>query len=84
MEIRTPVLALKGPRPGPLDDGGKQNLPSCEASGLDFTISARHGQAIQAGFLGIWANKSTCLRLNNRTGLSILSKGIKLAVRIAS
>jgi site-specific DNA recombinase len=22
MEIRTPVLALKGPRPGPLDDGG--------------------------------------------------------------
>ncbi len=21
-EIRTPVLALKGPRPGPLDDGG--------------------------------------------------------------
>jgi hypothetical protein len=22
VEIRTPVLALKGPRPGPLDDGG--------------------------------------------------------------
>ena len=22
-EIRTPVLGLKGPRPGPLDDGGK-------------------------------------------------------------
>ena len=22
MEIRTPVLALKGLRPGPLDDGG--------------------------------------------------------------
>jgi hypothetical protein len=22
MEIRTPVLALKGPRPGPLDNGG--------------------------------------------------------------
>ena len=21
-EIRTPVVALKGPRPGPLDDGG--------------------------------------------------------------
>ena len=23
MEIRTPVLTLKGSRPGPLDDGGK-------------------------------------------------------------
>ena len=23
VEIRTPVLALKGPRPGPLDDGGR-------------------------------------------------------------
>ena len=24
MEIRTPVLALKGLRPGPLDDGGRE------------------------------------------------------------
>ena len=23
-EIRTPVLALRGPRPGPLDDGGRK------------------------------------------------------------
>jgi hypothetical protein len=25
--IRTPVLALRGPRPGPLDDGGKPIAP---------------------------------------------------------
>ncbi len=25
-EIRTPVLALKGLRPGPLDDGGAGNI----------------------------------------------------------
>ena len=25
-EIRTPVLALKGLRPGPLDDGGARNI----------------------------------------------------------
>ncbi len=33
-EIRTPVLALKGPRPGPLDDGGVDN-------GAHFTRSAQ-------------------------------------------
>jgi hypothetical protein len=36
-EIRTPVLALKGLRPGPLDDGG--------FSGGDFTIPPQAGQA---------------------------------------
>ena len=36
-EIRTPVLALKGLRPGPLDDGG--------LSGGDFTIPGQAGQA---------------------------------------
>jgi hypothetical protein len=27
-EIRTPVLALRGPRPGPLDDGGLERVNS--------------------------------------------------------
>jgi hypothetical protein len=37
-EIRTPVLALKGLRPGPLDDGGN--------NGRYFTKHSQTGQAI--------------------------------------
>ena len=37
-EIRTPVLALKGLRPSPLDDGGKLR---------DFTIAITKGQGLQ-------------------------------------
>jgi hypothetical protein len=37
--IRTPVLALKGLRPGPLDDGGLSSV-------RDFTISPDAGQAV--------------------------------------
>ena len=36
-EIRTPVLALKGLRPGPLDDGGRRQ---------DFITRRGIGQAI--------------------------------------
>jgi hypothetical protein len=36
-EIRTPVLALKGLRPSPLDDGGKLG---------DFTIAVSKGQGL--------------------------------------
>ena len=28
-EVRTPVLALRGPRPGPLDDGGQRGILPC-------------------------------------------------------
>jgi hypothetical protein len=41
MEIRTPVLTLKGLRPGPLDDGGLQltntgdSSPRCETEHLE-------------------------------------------------
>lgn len=38
-EIRTPVLALKGPRPGPLDDGG---------NGLNSTMGLGEGSTILA------------------------------------
>ena len=41
MEIRTPVLALKGLRPGPLDDGGKRG---------DFIIPIMNGQAPSGWF----------------------------------
>ena len=37
-EIRTPVLALKGLRPGPLDDGGINEQ--------DFTRASPNGQAL--------------------------------------
>jgi hypothetical protein len=37
MEIRTPVLTLKGLRPGPLDDGGGTKR-------RDFTTPADSGQ----------------------------------------
>jgi hypothetical protein len=37
MEIRTPVLTLKGLRPGPLDDGGGNKR-------RDFTIPTLNGQ----------------------------------------
>jgi hypothetical protein len=37
-EIRTPVLALKGLRPGPLDDGGVNERNS--------TIRVKNGQGI--------------------------------------
>ncbi len=40
MEIRTPVLTLKGLRPGPLDDGGVQ-----PAERRDFIIPDGTGQA---------------------------------------
>ena len=43
-EIRTPVLALKGLRPGPLDDGGIALL-----NGLNFTITIYVGQG-KTGF----------------------------------
>ena len=39
-EIRTPVLTLKGLRPGPLDDGG------VFYSGQDFIIPLMNGQAL--------------------------------------
>lgn len=39
MEIRTPALALKGLRPGPLDDGGV-------LSGRDCNTAFSTGQAI--------------------------------------
>jgi hypothetical protein len=34
MEIRTPVLALKGLRPGPLDDGGLGSADECQRRGV--------------------------------------------------
>ena len=39
-EIRTPVLALKGLRPGPLDDGGKNILAFQELDRANIPISA--------------------------------------------
>ena len=36
-EIRTPVLALKGLRPSPLDDGGKLR---------DYTLATSKGQGL--------------------------------------
>ena len=41
-EIRTLVLALKGLRPGPLDDGGERR---------DFTTAFDQGQALPLGFI---------------------------------
>ena len=41
-EIRTPVLGLKGPRPGPLDDGGELDENSI--------IGLRTGQASDGQF----------------------------------
>jgi hypothetical protein len=46
MEIRTPVLALKGPRPSPLDNGGLPCTLRRAAERTDFTIPAQVGQAI--------------------------------------
>jgi hypothetical protein len=45
MEIRTPALALKGLRPGPLDDGGL--FPERQ----DFITGIQNGQAIFLGTL---------------------------------
>ena len=80
MEIRTPALALKGPRPGPLDDGG-----ILWTERQDFTIPSRTGQAIdQTCFLSvISASKSTWRRLNRMAGLSMRSCGIRMAVSVA-
>ena len=44
MGIRTPVLALKGPRPGPLDDGGGKIMPGGHA--LHSTTQQKHGSRI--------------------------------------
>jgi hypothetical protein len=48
-EIRTPVLTLKGLRPGPLDDGGlslRLLRGRCFYSGQDFIIPLGNGQAL--------------------------------------
>ena len=37
--IRTPVLALKGPRPGPLDDGGTCVLAFSKFQGATISVS---------------------------------------------
>ena len=48
-EIRTPVLALKGLRPSPLDDGGGVKLG-------DFTTRPQRGQAqFQGSRLNGWS-----------------------------
>jgi hypothetical protein len=40
--IRTPVLGLKGPRPGPLDDGGNGRIvPRCVEQGQRFFLCLR-------------------------------------------
>lgn len=51
-EIRTRVLALKGLRPGPLDDGGKLR---------DFTTAYSGGQEkILSIRLPVWVQLSLC------------------------
>lgn len=52
--IRTPVVALKGLRPSPLDDGGKRSF----VKRADFIIPPCNGQAIgymlhESGYLGL-------------------------------
>jgi hypothetical protein len=50
-EIRTPVVALKGPRPGPLDDGGVHPwIASRIFERADCIIHANVSQAI------LWLN----------------------------
>lgn len=50
--IRTPVLALKGPRPSPLDDGGGKaagfyhSLPCRSSKSLTFLFIAEQGEQI--------------------------------------
>ena len=44
--IRTPVLALKGLRPSPLDDGG-----NCEAIAQEFLVSPKTPGFLLHGFI---------------------------------
>ena len=73
MEIRTPVLTLKGSRPGPLDDGGEafslvEDLRANERT--DFIIRLHGGQAKDAELPAHYVNKPD---LSDAGGLFLLN-----------
>ena len=53
--IRTPVLALKGPRPSPLDDGGAGKIVSRAAGqGQRYALRRLRGVPLKAGAVMAW------------------------------